>query len=280
MRMNKMNSVLRSNNGSKSSSNIWEKIAYNLHEKMSYQARKNLGWFWSSKLVRSGDSKKADVNVLITWTPEKEYSIDKEFFELVYTLQTHSNSIKIIILTENSLISAGAQKHGLLGRFSEYSLTSHDLEQGLAVNKGFRNVENRGLDSGLEKVLEKAEENSFEKTLDEKQATRPSESALKPEATKKPDDPEKIKKVSKLIAAKRVEHDVLLAVLVLSSDSSKNEWIATNEIFALSKPNKSEGKWKQKIPELIEGKILIEDKTRVKFYDEFVFKNVKKNFDE
>ena len=198
----------------------------------------------------------------------------------MYTLQTHSNSIKIIILTENRLISAGAQKHGFLGRFSEYSLTSHDLEQGLAVNKGFRNVENRGLDSGLEKVLEKAEENSFEKTLDEKQATKPSESALKSEATKKPDDPEKLKKVSKLIAAKRVEHDVLLAVLVLSSDSSKNEWVATNEIFALSKPNKSEGKWKQKIPELIEGKILIEDKTRVKFYDEFVFKNVKKNFDE
>jgi len=61
-----MNSLLRSNNGSKSSSNIWEKIAYNLHEKMSYQARKNLGWFWSSKPVRSGENKKGDVNVLIT----------------------------------------------------------------------------------------------------------------------------------------------------------------------------------------------------------------------
>lgn len=69
-------------------------------------------------------------------------------------------------MTENSEISAGAQRHGLLDKFSEYSLTSHDLDQGLAVNKGFRNVESRGIESDLEKVLSKTEESQFESTLE------------------------------------------------------------------------------------------------------------------
>lgn len=68
-----------------------------------------------------------------------------------------------------------------------------------------------------------------------------------------------------------MEHDILLAVLVLSSNSSKNEWVSTSEIFALVKTKNSEVQKRQKVVELVESKLLIEDKHRIKFYDEKVY---------
>lgn len=72
-----------------------------------------------------------------------------------------------MVVTENNLISSGAQKYGLLGRFSEYGLTAHDLDSGLAVNKGFRNVQDRGLDSNLNNLLNEREEKKFDRKIDE-----------------------------------------------------------------------------------------------------------------
>ena len=86
--------------------------------------------------------------------------------------------------------------------------------------------------------------------------------------------------ITKILKKKSVDHDILASVLALSDNSSKNQWINTSEIGSIARKRVSNLKRREILKSLTENNILIQDKSRIKFYDDETFEIAKKKFED
>lgn len=280
LRLDKINHKLKLHG--QENSKLWTKIAMNLvhqlrKEHSTVEKSKLWGWFRSSKKQRE------KITILVLWNPPVEYKVEKEFYELIYSLQTHSRNVRIVIVSENNAVSKGLQKLNMGHQFVEYSLQTQLLDSGIAVNKGYRNVYAKGLENELEKVLDEEDKEEFEEALDEaeeeKKDNQESKKSEKKRKKSKEQRDELQKKISKIITKQSSQHDVLGSILALSDSSAKNQWVNTLEITNIGR-RINRASQRAAVKQLVGEKLLIEDRHRIKFYDDEIFREVKNQFEE
>ena len=70
------------------------------------------------------------------------------------------------------------------------------------------------------------------------------------------------------------------SILALSDNADENQWINTSEISTLARRRMSNLEKRQVLKSLVDDKILIEDKNRIRFYDDKVFNKAKNMYEE
>ena len=294
VRMDKINNKLLIDYSSKKNKRrngkLWDRIAVSLIAKLRQEHNiSSSSWLNFLFGMSENDAKKKQkVTIFILWTPPNKYIVERQFYELIYSIQSHSVNCRVVIATESNMISKSTQKFGLNHLFTEYSLKTEILEDGLAINKGFRNVYAKGIEQNLDQLLNEEEKVRFDQAIEqaqeEQEVDRKTGSRLKDiNKVGKVDQKQLVlieKKVKNILWRKNLEHDIISAVLALSDNSWNNKWINSSEITTVQYRKLSVDGKSEILKKLVEEKILIQDKQNVRFYDESVFKVVKRMYEE